>query len=271
MVRKAYYSQRNGRSNMDSKLDLDQLKDLFHTIFTQFHNDNYFMENIGGFQGENYYHGELGNDKAIQSLLFLKLRKKSLWTIYSYIDQYDEDDLFDIIEFCYDNISKPMYAEETYVLGYNKEEAQEEYRQKINAQLKDYADGYEIDINGNIVRLIQDGLLQLVEKEPPTENEEIGQKIEQAIRTYRKRHSTILDRKEAVRHLADILEKLRPKMKDKLPRKDENDLFNIVNNFGIRHSNDSQKNDYDGNIWTSWMFHYYLATVHACLRLIGKE
>jgi len=241
MIREAYYSQRNGFNTMDNKLDLDQLKDLFQTIFVQLYRDNYFIEKIGGFNLGNYYEGDLGDEEFIQSLLFLKLRKKSLWPIYSYINQYDEDDLFDIIEFCYDNISKPMYTEETYFLGYNKEEGQGEYRQKINVQLKDYADGYEIDIAGNIVRLIQDGLLQLVEKEPPTENEEIGQKIEQAIRTYRKRHSTILDRKEAVRHLADILEKLRPKMKDKLPRKDESDLFNIVNNFGIRHSNDARK------------------------------
>lgn len=49
------------------------------------------------------------------------------------------------------------------------------------------------------------------------------------------------------------------------------DLFNIANNFGIRHYNKEQKTNYDQNIWLSWMFHFYLATLHASLRLIEKN
>ncbi|MCL2217978.1 MAG: hypothetical protein FWB91_13305 [Defluviitaleaceae bacterium] len=256
---------------MNNKLDLDQLKDLFKTIFEGFHKDGYFTEKIGPYNNEYDCYGELGDDEAIRSLLFLKLRKKSLWSIYSHVSQYNEDDLFDMIEFCYDIISKPIYQTNNNFLGYHKAEGQEEYRQKMNVQLKDYDDGYKIDKHGNIVRVVQNELSQLIEKEPPTEDEDVKQKIEQAVNNYRKRNSTILDRKESVRHLADILEKLRPKIKGKIPHKDESDLFNIINNYGIRHSNDKQKNDYDGNIWTSWMFHFYLATVHACLKLIERE
>ena len=51
---------------------------------------------------------------------------------------------------------------------------------------------------------------------------------------------------------------------------DEGDLFNIVNNFGIRHHNDAQKTQYDKPIWYSWMFYYDLATIHAAVRLIER-
>jgi len=69
--------------------------------------------------------------------------------------------------------------------------------------------------------------------------------------------------------LADILESLRPKLKLVLTHKDEDDLFNIANNFGIRHKNERQKTDYDP-LWLSWMFYYYLATIHFVTRRLEK-
>ena len=70
---------------------------------------------------------------------------------------------------------------------------------------------------------------------------------------------------------ADVLVYLRPRLKEALRSEDERDLFKIANNFGIRHHNQTQKTDYDKPIWYSWMFYYYLATLHAALRLIAKR
>ena len=69
----------------------------------------------------------------------------------------------------------------------------------------------------------------------------------------------------------DVLEYLRPQIKALLIKQDESDLFNIANNFGIRHHNEFQKTNYDTPIWLSWMFYYYLATIHAILRKIAKS
>jgi hypothetical protein len=55
-----------------------------------------------------------------------------------------------------------------------------------------------------------------------------------------------------------------------LSKKDSSDLFNIVNNFEIRHHNPDQKTQYDKGIWYAWMFHFYLASYHATVRLILK-
>jgi len=39
---------------------------------------------------------------------------------------------------------------------------------------------------------------------------------------------------------------------------DESDLFNIANNFGIRHHRKGQKKRYDEDIFLNWIFYYYL-------------
>ena len=69
----------------------------------------------------------------------------------------------------------------------------------------------------------------------------------------------------------DVLEFLRPQLKTVLQSQDEQDLFNIANNFGIRHHRPGQKSDYDKAIWLSWMFYFYLATVNAAVRSIAKS
>lgn len=99
---------------------------------------------------------------------------------------------------------------------------------------------------------------------------EVSSKIERAVEQFRKPGSSLDDRHEAVRNLADVLEYLRPEAKKALTNKDESDLFELANNFGIRHHKKGQKTEYEPAIWLSWMFYYYLATIHALLRLIER-
>lgn len=68
-----------------------------------------------------------------------------------------------------------------------------------------------------------------------------------------------------------ITEYLRPKVKVLLTSSDERDLFNIANNFGVKHHNDKQKTTYDAALWLSWMFYFYLATIHVVLRKIEHD
>lgn len=48
----------------------------------------------------------------------------------------------------------------------------------------------------------------------------------------------------------------------------EDDLFNIANNFALRHHNLRQKDNYDDACLT-WMFYVYLATTHLILGRVG--
>lgn len=126
--------------------------------------------------------------------------------------------------------------------------------------------------NGEILALSEKGLENLLQANFPSRDpENIENRVNNAVLKFRRYRSSIDDRRDAIRDLADVLEFLRPKLKTVITRHDENDLFNIANNFGIPHHNDSQKTEYEKAIWYSWMFYYYLATIHATMRLIENH
>jgi hypothetical protein len=192
------------------------------------------------------------------------------------IEGFDEDTLFDIIELYHDTISYPVkgyyhsYAQCGYhYSAFDAIKGQGEYRKEINEILTDYENGYELNNDGQIVLLLAPGLNELTSAAIPTNtNEEtkIKNKVEWAVKKYRDRHSTIIDRREAVRELADVLEYLKPTLQSEMLTADEKALGNIANNFAIRHNNSNQKEDCS-LAWLSWIFYLYLSTIHLCLRL----
>lgn len=97
------------------------------------------------------------------------------------------------------------------------------------------------------------------------------QRVELAIARFSHRGGTWDDRRDAVRDLAGVLEYLREGAREVRTSKDEQDLFEIANRFGIRHDNPSQKTEYDRDIWFSWIFYYYLPTIHALTRLVERQ
>jgi hypothetical protein len=125
---------------------------------------------------------------------------------------------------------------------------------------------------GEIQSRIEAGFEKLFEAPLPSlDSANIEEKISHAKAKFRNARSSLEDRREAIRNLADVLEFLRPQIREYIFSPDESDLFNIVNNFGIRHHNSKQKVRYDKSIWCSWMFYFYLATIHAIMRFIQKN
>jgi hypothetical protein len=97
----------------------------------------------------------------------------------------------------------------------------------------------------------------------------IQAKVQNATTRFRARGSNMEDRRLAVRDLADVLEALRAEAQTHMTKKDEATLFNIANNFHIRHNDANQMRDYDV-IWLTWIFYFYLATIHALLHTIER-
>ena len=154
---------------------------------------------------------------------------------------------------------------------FNKADGQKEFKEKINEILGMYIGKYELSEKGEILAKPDTGFEKIFEADIPSSDKSVTERIDSAIRQYRRHGSTLDDRRQAVRNLADVLEYLRPKVKSILTKQDEKDLFNLANNFGIRHHNEKQKTNYDTALWLSWMFYYYLATIHVLLRKIGHE
>jgi hypothetical protein len=273
MRERPYYSIRTGKNPTGGKFDLRMLCELLAALYKKFDDWSYFDEAFGYHMAEGKVDGTLGSDMG--AYVLKQLRKSDLWPIRIYHKYYKEDDAFDIIELLYDCISRPENVSEDYGPGsFDKEAGRKEFREEVNELLRDYSQGYELSEEGEIYALPETGLETLLSAPVPAyDAENVENRIDAAVKKFRNRHSTPDERRDSVRDLADVLEFLREKVKelDVITKKDEGDLFNIANNFAVRHHNDVQKSDYDKSIWHSWMFYFYLATIHAALRLINKK
>ena len=244
-MNRKYYSN---RKNPDaSRLDLPMLVNLFKAVYLDFLKNDYFYENSGDVPGK------LGAD--IKAQMFIKLKKPDLWPIEEKCNNYSEDDLFDVIEFLYDNVSKPIDIRfpkngNYYYETFDMETGKQEFRDSMNQLLCDYREGYELSENGEILESPEQGLEDLVLANLPSyDPKNVEPRVESAIHKFRRSRSSPDEKRDAIRDLADVLEILKPQITKVISKKDESDLFHIVNKFGIRHHNEEQKQDYDKAIW----------------------
>ncbi|MBU2600825.1 MAG: hypothetical protein KKA32_01465 [Actinobacteria bacterium] len=273
-----YYSVRTGKHPTGGRLDLDGLKRLFTSVFERLSDEGYFQEVVGfNCVDAGFVPGSAGADT--EAFFFQHLKKRHLWPLPSRVGHFSEDDLFDVMELLYDVVSKGVdgYHHDWNNCGWHYETfdrsaGQVEYRAAINGILREYDCGYELTARGEIIAKAPLGLADLERAPaPPGDSQDVQQRVAAAVDRFRRRGATLEQRRDAVRDLADVLEFVRPQAKAVITKRDEGDIFELANGFGIRHHNDKQKTDYDKAVWLSWMFYYYLATIHAVTRLIERS
>lgn len=271
-----FYSLRKGTNPNLNGLPLSEIVGLFVRLYNQMNEDGYFHEAFGYICVDA---GEVrGTVRDPELEMLLTIRKTGLWPIYEKASFYSEDDLFDVIEFLHLYVSKPIDGTmHTYGdcgmhwATFNKALGQEEFRSRVNAVLVHYEERYELSPNGEVLHKPEAGFEPIFDADLPSKDQNVISRVGAATLRYRRHGSTLDDRRQAVRDLSDVLEYLRPQVKTLLTSADEKDLFNIANNFGVRHHNDKQRTAYDASIWLSWMFYFYLSTIHVVLRKIGHE
>ncbi len=266
-----YYSSRKQPKNLTAK----DLHSRLIALFEFFREKDYFKEKTS--LTSQYFPDSLKHEAAI----FLGIRP---FPLSNWLDSdMTEDHIFDMFEFLYDRVSKPgEYVEFIGATGgsftdyasYDELAGKDHFRASANAILADWKSGFELTHEGDIRTLGSSGLQYIFDADILKFDEEnVETKVRKALSKWRSRHRSVDDMKEAVRLLADVFEFLQKSnhLKVALDTKDSSDLFNIANNFAIRHHNAKQKSNYDPFIWYSWMFHFYLATYHASIRLIYKR
>lgn len=266
-----YYSVRSGIKIVLVK----EFYERFSTMIEDYAGKDYFKEKL------KVYHGS--NDSN-----YINTKSKSHIGIgiYPFIQWQEENQktnlVFDTIEFLYRFISKP--GERGYVsnhtgwntedyLSYDNIEGKREFREDINILLKAFDQGYELQVDGMIL-FVGDETVNFINTEFPEYNENnIDNAIHLSIRWWKNRNQTLEDKKKAILKLAGVLEYLKKDgtLLEILEKKDSSDLFNIANNFGIRHHNPDQKTEYDKDIWYDWIFQYYLNTCIGVLKMIKKN
>ncbi len=267
-----YYSSRN----KPVSLTLEQLYQKLQHLYFFFRDKDFFKEKAGITQ--NYLPDAIKHEAALE-LIFqpFPIEKWSPEII-------TEDHIFDTLEFLFDRVSSPEgeLAWMTDETGWNYQDyisyangpGQKQFRDKANAFLVEYKTGFELTQEGIILARGTDGLQYILDAEIiPYDEINVDNKVRNAITKWRNRRSSLLEKKDAIRELADVFEWLKKtrNLGSVLDNKDESAIFDLANNFGIRHHNPSQKTNYDRAIWYSWIFHFYLATYHATIRLLMKK
>jgi hypothetical protein len=265
-----YYSSRK----QPGSLTLHDLYQKLQNLFLLFREKDYFKE-AGVSRSE--FSEEMAHEAAL-SLTF-PLFPIDKWTE----DDITEDHIFDALEFLHDHVSRPgPWTALTTNTGWNYYDydgydgaaGRAEFRERANIFLADYKSGYELNDEGSVLALGTDGLQHILGAEiVPYDEKNVDSRVRRAILKWRNRQLSLDEKRAAIRDLADVFEWLKKarNLSAVLDKKDESAIFDIANNFAIRHHEPKQKGNYDPAVWYSWIFHFYLASYHAAVRLLIKH
>jgi len=192
-----------------------------------------------------------------------------------YWELWDADTLFDVLEVLHDLVSKPVDGRHHshadcgwHYDTFDGPRGRQEYRDEMNGVLRLHDPPYEMNDQGEVIESGPVEFRPLLDAGLPEDTEpEVVRKVSEAVKLFQGRGASVEDRQRAVRDLADALELLRQDVKAALLPADERALYDIANNYAIRHLNRQQRVDYNRSTWLRWMFYVYLATIHAVLRV----
>jgi hypothetical protein len=269
------WSERQGRGPV-ATLDSEGARRIFGALVSEFETQGFFQEFFGyECVDSGFVPGRLGED--VQGALLIETGRSNVWPVREHVDSWDDDTLFDMVEFLYRSVS--VGIKETarfhaysgcgwHYAHFDQSEGKAAFKQKVNRVLARYGDSLELTTEGRVERRLPEQIAELesapIGAEPADEIY-----VAEAIRKYRSRIG--LDRRDAVRNLAEVLERLRPLAKEHLFSRDEAALFHIANQFWIRHNDSTQRRNYNHDAWWDWLFHLYLSSIRLIQRLAADQ
>lgn len=291
-----YFAERHGRGPKSEPLPFDILRRLVVGVLDDLRDRGYFQQAFGyECVDAGTVFGTLGANP--DAYFFRAVMRDGIWPYWEpdygdrgYVpahveigavwESWDPDTLFDVVEVLHDLASKPLAGENHtfndcgwHYSTFDGPAGHEYFRREINSVLKLNDPPYELNEHGQVVQRGPEEFRKLLHAPLPadTEHDLVTAKVDDAVARFRARGASIADRHHAVRDLADALEALRADVKEHMLSADERALFNLANNFSIRHNRRDQRGDYDRLTWLTWAFYVYLATVHAVLRIRAAQ
>ncbi|QGQ47254.1 hypothetical protein [Metabacillus sediminilitoris] len=265
MSDKRYYSERHNLRQRD-KYNESELSELFVQTYYELSEKKLFEELIG-------YHDKWGNwqrgliANSFDTFVFKRIGKRDLVPIDADLF-YREEDVFDLIELFYDFVSEPISNSNQY----DKEAGRNEFREEFNRILNNYQNGYELTEEGYIRELVDNGLEELLDSKQEFINDDVSEDtVQVAKKKFFHHKADETDKRSAILEIGGVLEKLQKTKKLSLNNKDENDLFNVLNGFNLRHNRPDQKPNYDKDIFYPWIFYNLLSGLDASLKLQKKS
>ena len=194
-------------------------------------------------------------------------------------EDWSVDDLCDFVEVFHDLAARPTYGWQHdfndcgwHPSEFSKSAGQALYRYRMNELLDEMRFDYRLadsgEDTGRMVRAMPDGLDDIVTEVLNADSAHQNQ-VAHAVALFRRRDSTIEDRRSAVVSLCGILEEHRTLAKQTIQKKDDAALFDIANNFHLRHQDAKQYKNYSPE-YLEWIFWWYLSTIQLVDRLLTE-
>lgn len=272
----AFFSERRGLRNGCTIEEFRFFSQhLYHDLI-----DNGYLEEWFGYTCVDTGHVQGKGGRFPERNLMRSLGRVYEWPPEMAEQEWSEDAIFDFWEFLYTHVSLPIQGTGRYHSWnecgwhdreYDSQAGQRYLRSEATAILAKYGNGWCISEDGHIVELAPLGLGNIIDS-PISKNapEKLRELVQVAVDKFRRRGATKNDRLDAVRTLGDAFEENRAALKTVVGTQDTTDLFNILNNFGIRHHNKTQKSNYDA-IWLTALFYHYLTMIHTFIHLSQRS
>lgn len=272
---KKYYAERKGLIEQNLKLNLKQLLDFFYDLYTYFQKKDYFRYAVYGIyeNGKQIYSPCLAPSPEVY--FAIQLQSGKVYPIEEYYERYKKETLFSVIEILYDCIAYYNFEEHILI----RDAPRKEYCEHINNILRFYENGYYLEPqNGFVMEMPNVALKEQLAYDGSDMEDTIYQKLCAASEMFYRFGSSEEMKQKAINILADILENVRIDVKNILNEeyevnKNDHDsmIFQIVNQFNIRHNNEKQMKDYSKEIWYEWMMQYYTSVIIAYYKLKKKR
>ena len=281
-----YFKERNNLMYEKTKIDENHLKKYWIEIYDYFHKINAFEVAEKGLT----LNGNILPPKFVPSpeqYILNHLGNKNIWPIdKNSVQLCDENDIFTLIELYYDAIDFIEWGpNEVGEWGWIEKrelinQTKKNYCDSVNHVLERYNDGYYlIETSGIITSTPNYALKKLFfDINEDVKFGSVYDRLISATKNYYRFDSNLEVKRMAIVSLANILEPIRQDLIKKFneeyginKKQFDKSIFEIVNNFDIRHNTSNQMRDYSKAIWYDWMMQYYTSIIIAYYKLLNEN
>lgn len=272
---RAYWSQRAGGPALPAEpLTLAAAAERVKKLADRLGKERYFVRTLG-FECVDDCDAELS---SIPEQLGERVGKRDLWEVPT--PGWSVDDLCDVIEVLHDLVARPTreWFHDFGGCGWHPARSSiPSGRRVFSFFVNEILDASVLNLrlaetgedSGCVVRTGPDEMRTLVDEVLMVRNKPFDE-VAHAIAMFRERGASRNDQRLAIVALARVLEGRRPFIKSKLHGKDEGAIFNLANNYDLRHNDGKQAVAY-GDEFLGWIFYYYLATIQLTNDLLARQ
>jgi hypothetical protein len=217
--------------------------------------------------------------EVLAAELTRSLQMDILWPLH--YQDWDNDTFYGLVEVVHDLVARPRHRARHnlpdcawHYSDFARTPGQVLYRWEVDQLLDRYGARLHLasggEDKGRLVHPAGDDRDELVEQALRTPHPGDRDAVRHAVALFRHRGADREDKRSATLTLVALLEERRSLIKAELMSKDEGALFQIANQFAIRHRRADQHGDYP-DAYLDWIFWCYLATVELTDRIVASQ